>query len=213
MLVGLDYQRAMRVNYDLSGMSAIVLDDNPQMRAILRSILNGMQIRDVTEYSEPLPVLEHLQTHHVDVAILDLVLQGDVDGLRLSKAIRYDSKIVNPTVPIVMVTGYASLNVIDQAINNGVDELVTKPLRARDLMARVEKVVNRPHAYIQTPSNYFGPDRRRRENPGFHGPNRRKRDMATSVNGVLPKNFDYSTMVPDQEIEKRMVEESVFELD
>lgn len=213
MLVGLPYQQRMLANFDLSGMSAVVLDDNPQMRAILSSILNGMQIRDVAEYSEPLPVLEHLQTRHVDVAILDLVLQGDIDGLRLSRAIRYDSKIVNPTVPIVMVTGYASMNVVDQAINNGVDELVTKPLRARDLMARVEKVVNRPHAYIQTPSNYFGPDRRRRDNPRFHGPDRRKRDMATSVNGVLPKNFDYSTMVPDHKIEKRMVEESVFELD
>lgn len=203
----------MLANFDLSGLSAVVLDDNPQMRAILRSILNGMQIRDVTEYSEPLPVFEHLQTHHVDVAIVDLVLQGDVDGLRLSKAIRHDSKVINPTMPIVMVTGYANMDIIDQAINSGVDELVIKPLRARDLMVRVEKVVNRPHAYIQTPCNYFGPDRRRRENARFNGPNRRKRDMATSVNGVHPKNFDYSTMVPDQIIEKAMVEESVFELD
>lgn len=203
----------MRANYNLGGMAAIVLDDNPQMRAIIRSILNGMQIRDVTEYSEPLPVLEHLQTRHVDVAILDLVLQGDVDGMRLTKAIRHDSKIVNPTVPIIMVTGYASLNIVDQAINTGVDELVTKPLRARDLMARVEKVVNRPHAYIQTPSNYYGPDRRRREAQSFRGPNRRKQDMATSVNGVAPKNFDYSTMVPDQSVEKHMVEQSFFEID
>lgn len=203
----------MLANYDLSGLSAVVLDDNPQMRAILRSILNGMQIRDVTEFSEPFSVLEHLQTHHVDVAILDLVLQGDVDGLRLSKAIRHDSKIVNPTMPIVMVTGYASMNVIDQAINSGVDELVTKPLRARDLMVRVESVVNRPHAYIQTPSNYFGPDRRRRRNPQFHGPNRRKLDSATSVNGVLPKHIDYASMVPDQVVEKRMVEDSIFLLD
>lgn len=194
-------------------MSAVVLDDNPQMRAIIRSILNGMQIRNVTEYSEPVPVLEHLQTQHVDVAILDLVLQGNVDGLRLSMAIRHDAKIINPTVPIIMVTGYASMNVVDQAINNGVDELMTKPLRARDLMARVDKVINRPHAYIRTPSNYFGPDRRRRASPAFRGPNRRKCDKATSVNGVLPANFDYATMVPDQQTEQLMVDESVFELD
>lgn len=203
----------MRANYDLSGMSAVVLDDNPQMRAIIRSILNGMQMRDVIEYSDPFPVLEHLQTRHVDVAIIDLVLQGDVDGLRLSKAIRHDAEIINPTVPIIMVTGYASMNVVDKAINNGVDELVTKPLRARDLMARVAKVLERPHAYIRTPSNYFGPDRRRRENPAFQGPNRRKQDRAKSVNGVLPSNIDYSAMLPDQSTEIRMVEESIFELD
>lgn len=203
----------MLANFDLSGMSAVVLDDNPQMRAILRSILNGVQIRNVTEFSEPFSVLEHLETHHVDVSILDLVLQGDIDGLKLSRAIRHDSKIVNPTIPIIMVTGYASMNVIDQAINCGVDELVTKPLRARDLMIRVEKVINRPHAYIQTPSNYFGPDRRRRQTTRFSGPNRRKIDKATSVNGVLPKHIDYASMVPDQAVEKRMVEDSRVELD
>lgn len=203
----------MGANYDLSGLSAVVLDDNPQMRAIIRSILNTMRIRDVTEYSEPLPVLEHLQTHHADVVILDLVLQGDVDGLRLCKAIRYDRHIVNPTVPIIMVTGYASMDVVEQAINNGVDEVVTKPLRSRDLMARVDKVVNHPHAYIRTPSNYYGPDRRRRENPRFRGPDRRKKAMATSVNGIRPKGFDYASMVPDQKVEERMVEQSMFELD
>lgn len=203
----------MLANFDFSGMSAVVLDDNPQMRAILRSILSNMHFSDVTEYSEPFSVLEHLQNHHVDVAIIDLVLQGDVDGLKLCRAIRHDSKIINPTMPIIMVTGYASLNVIDRAINCGVDELVSKPLRARDLMTHVKRVINRPHAYIQTPSNYFGPDRRRRQSLQFNGPNRRKRNMATSVNGVLPQDFDYSTMAPDQAVEKRMVEQSVFELD
>lgn len=124
--------------------SAIVLDDNPQMRSILRSILNAMGLRSVAEFSDAISARNYLQGHHVDVAVLDLVLGSDMDGLELASTIRHDPMIINPTMPIILVTGYANVAVIDQAINVGVDELVTKPLRARDLIARVEKAILRP---------------------------------------------------------------------
>jgi two-component system chemotaxis response regulator CheY len=132
--------------------SAIVLDDNPQMRGILRSVLNSMGLRSVSEYSDPIAAHNHLEGNHVDVAVVDLVLNSSINGMELALAIRHNPLIVNPMMPVIMVTGYASASVIKQAINFGVDELVTKPFSARDLMARVEKTFKRPRTYIRTPS-------------------------------------------------------------
>lgn len=194
--------------------SAIVLDDNPQMRGILRSVLNTMGFRSVAEFSDPIAAHNHLEGHHVDVAIVDLVLASSINGMELALAIRHNPMVVNPMMPMIMVTGYASASVIAQAINFGIDELVTKPFSARDLMARVEKTFERPRSYIRTPSGYFGPDRRRRIDPMYKGPERRQDDLADVLDShgkTLRKAI--KKLRPDPVVEKRSVEEAVFMLD
>lgn len=193
--------------------SAVVLDDNPQMRGILRSIVSGMGMREVAEFSDPNSAHYHLQGHHVDVAVFDLVLNSSMDGLELASAVRHDPMIVNPTMPIILVTGYANVAVIEQTINVGVDELVTKPLRARDLMARVETVITRPRPYIRTPSGYFGPDRRRRTDPFYRGPERRQEDLADRIVTPEEAHKAIKRLRPDPVVEQRSVDEAVFVLD
>lgn len=199
--------------FDYSNKKALVLDDNPQMRAILRSMLATVKLRSVAEYSEPLAAMDHLVSTHVDIAIIDLVLGGSIDGIELSDRIRHNKLIVNPTMPIIMVTGYPSVAVIDQAINVGVDELVVKPLRARDLVARVCKVVERPRAYIRTPSKYFGPDRRRRDNEKYNGPDRRKADLAEPVESLEAARAAIARVRPDAFTEQRSIDNSIVLLD
>ncbi len=203
----------MAGNTVYANKSAVVLDDNPQMRAILRSILTMMGMRTVAEFGEPLAVLHHLQAQPADVAVLDLVLNSEMDGFELAKQIRYDPQIFNPTMPIITVTGYANITVIEQAINHGVDELIMKPFSARDLMARVEKVIKRPRSYIRTPSGYFGPDRRRRIDPDYVGPERRAFDVSDSVDSTLEARRAIAGLRPDPIIEQRSIDEAVFEVD
>jgi two-component system chemotaxis response regulator CheY len=193
--------------------SAIVLDDNPQMRGILRSILAQMGFPSIAEFSEPVSTHRYLQSHHVDVAVLDLVLNSTMDGLDLALSIRHDPMIVNPTMPIILVTGYADAAVIDQVINYGVDEVVTKPLRARDLMARVEKTILRPRPYIRTPSGYFGPDRRRRIDPMYSGPERRQFDLADVVGSPTEARRAIARRRPDPVAEQAAIDDSVIVLD
>lgn len=198
---------------EFSGKSAVVLDDNPQMRAILRSTLNAMGLRSVSEFSDPIQLHHHLQGHHVDVAVLDLVLNSEIDGLDLANTIRHDAHVVNPTMPIILVTGYANMSVIEQTINIGVDELVTKPLRARDLMLRVQKVLTRPRSYIRTPSGYFGPDRRRRNDPVYTGPERRTVDMADVITSDETARKAIARIKPDAFVEQRSIDEAVILID
>ena len=198
---------------DYSGKNAVVLDDNPQMRAIIRSMLGTVGMRQVWDYSDPEPMLRQLQAVHVDIAILDLVLMASTDGLAVAERIRHTPEIVNGMMPIIMVTGYPSIAVIDQAINVGVDELVTKPLRARDLLARVVKSFERPRRYISTPSNYYGPDRRRSDRGAPKGQERRVRDLAIEVDEPRDARAIIAAMRADAFTEQRMVDESIVLID
>ncbi|MBV6658335.1 MAG: response regulator [Devosiaceae bacterium] len=198
---------------DLSEKSAVILDDNPQMREIIRSMLATVGIRSVSDYSDPHAVVRHLETYRVDLAVIDLVLMSDLDGLAVVDRIRHNPNIQNTTMPIIMVTGYPSIAVIDQAINSGVDELVTKPLRTKDLLARVTKALTKPRRYISTPSDYFGPDRRRADRGAPRGVERREQDLAVEIVEPEDGRAAISRMRADAFTEQRMVDESIVMID
>jgi hypothetical protein len=66
---------------------------------------------------------------------------------------------------------------VQEARNTGVNEFLAKPLTARGVVERISQVIDHPRPYVKT-EGYFGPDRRRRADPGFAGPFRRESDGA-----------------------------------
>lgn len=168
---------------------------------------------DVSDYSDPYAMLRQLEQVEVDLAVIDLVLMSDLDGLAVVDRIRHNPDLRNPTMPIIMVTGYPSIAVIDQAINVGVDELVTKPLRTRDLLSRITKCLTRPRPYIYTSSQYYGPDRRRSMSDSPTGTERREHDTAVVIEQPNEARAAIAQMRADAFTEQRMVDESVLLID
>jgi hypothetical protein len=62
-----------------------------------------------------------------------------------------------------------------QARDTGVSEFLCKPISAKALYDRIYSIVMHPRPFIRTKS-YFGPDRRRAENPAYSGAERRISD-------------------------------------
>ncbi len=52
---------------------------------------------------------------------------------------------------------------------------MVKPVTARAVLDRLNNVIFKPRPFIRT-AEYFGPDRRRRQDPAFEGPWRREGD-------------------------------------
>jgi DNA-binding response OmpR family regulator len=77
-----------------------------------------------------------------------------------------------------MVTAYSERSRVIDAVNAGVDEFLVKPIRAVDVANRVNAVIERRRPFIDIPT-YFGPDRRRRDDPRYKGPWRRASDPGT----------------------------------
>lgn len=161
----------------LESVSALILDDNAHMRGLVRVILTSFGVRRIEESSDCNDALAHVAGGDIDIAFVDFKLGGQ-NGLTFCRKIRLDPDSPNRYLPIVMVTAYSERGRVIDAINAGVDEFLVKPVRAVDVANRVNAVIERRRPFIQTDA-YFGPDRRRRDDPRHRGPWRRASDPGT----------------------------------
>jgi CheY-like chemotaxis protein len=167
------------VRIDFNRLRFLVVEDNPHMRRILRTLLHGFGARDVYEAEDGAAGLEAF-THHVpDIVITDWVMPI-FDGLELTQMIRQPDANANPYVAIIMLTGHSEKRRVMAARDAGVTEFLAKPISSKALYQRILNVVANPRPFIRT-QDYFGPDRRRNLNANYVGPERRKGGKAEVI--------------------------------
>ncbi|KAA5803895.1 response regulator [Alkalicaulis satelles] len=152
----------------------LILEDNAHMSTILRTILQGFGVRAIAETRDAADAFETMRSTNPDLALVDYML-GDVDGLEFTRLIRTASDSPNKYLPIIMVSGHTDRKRVMEAINAGVNEYLAKPVRPVDLYNRLVSLIERPRRFVKAPG-YFGPDRRRRQDPRYNGPWRRATD-------------------------------------
>ena len=153
-------------------LSVLIIDDNVHMLRILATMIRGFGFEEVIMVTDPAEAFEALKSNVIDLIFLDYRLPV-LDGLEFTSLVRHSKDSPNPYVPIIMVTAYAEPSRVRAARDAGVTEFCCKPINANTLFSRIISVVNKPRDFIRAP-NYFGPDRRRREDPHYRGPERRK---------------------------------------
>ncbi|MEQ8434796.1 MAG: response regulator [Oceanicaulis sp.] len=159
----------------------LILEDNAHMSTILRTILQGFGVRTIVETRDAADAFEIMRSANPDLALVDYML-GDVDGLEFTRLIRTASDSPNKYLPIIMVSGHTDRTRILEAINAGVNEYLAKPVRPVDLYNRLVSLIERPRRFVKS-TGYFGPDRRRRQDPRFSGPWRRSTDTQNQDEG------------------------------
>jgi DNA-binding NtrC family response regulator len=82
--------------------------------------------------------LEILQRHHFKAVIVDVVL-GDENGLEILKRIQK----VNRRIPVIMITGYASIDTAVQSIKNGAFDYIQKPVNFDKLLKTIENAIKK----------------------------------------------------------------------
>lgn len=160
----------------LESVSALILDDNAHMRGLLRVILASFGVRRVEDAADTEEAMGHLAGGDIDIAFVDFKL-GGLDGLEFCKRIR-DPHSLYRYLPLIMITAYSERGRVLDAVNAGVDEFLVKPVRAVDVANRVNAIIERRRPFVQA-EGYFGPDRRRRDDPHYPGPWRRLTDPGT----------------------------------
>ncbi len=110
--------------------TVLVIDDEPQIRRLLRVILDshGYRVTDATTGAEGL--LQAAQCRP-DVVLLDLGLP-DLDGLEVLKRLREWTP-----VPVIVLTVRDREDDKISALDAGADDYVTKPFGAGELLARL----------------------------------------------------------------------------
>ena len=147
----------------LGELKVLLVDDNQHMRAIVAAILKGIGVRQVLEARDGAEALSHLKTWPADIAIIDFQM-APVDGVEFTRMVSRAETSPNPYLPIIMMTGYAERKKVMEARDAGVTEFLVKPITAKGIITRLNEVVFKPRPFVRT-DEYFGPSRRRIEDP------------------------------------------------
>ncbi len=120
----------------MSAGRILIVDDDPQIRRVMRVALtgHGYEVDDATsgELAQ-----ERLREHPVDLVLLDMNMPG-MGGLETARAIRAGSEVA-----IIMLTVRDSEADKVSALDAGADDYVTKPFGMPELLARIRAALRR----------------------------------------------------------------------
>jgi len=123
------------------GATILIVDDEKNIRRTLRMVLEGSghQVLDAESAEQGLAVLNE---NEVDLVILDVRLPG-MSGLDALKIIRATPGMV--TLPVVMISGHASVSEAVNAVQLGATDFFEKPLDRDRVLISVSNVLNSFH--------------------------------------------------------------------
>lgn len=151
----------------------LVFDPQPAAGKLVGDLLKDMGARQITCATQTPRALELIA--HVEPQLICTEVSGaDFDGIDLIARLRR-STLACRQVPVIVVTGGATVEGIKAARDAGAHEFLRKPLTAKDLFRRVENVALKPRPWVEAQA-YVGPDRRRFNSGGFTGDRKRRAD-------------------------------------
>ena len=129
----------------MSAGRILVIDDEPQIRRIMRTTLTGAgyEVDDARTGEEG---LEKVREFRPDLVLLDMNMPG-MGGLAACRALRAD-----PNVAIVMLTVRDSERDKVLSLDAGADDYVTKPFSTPELLARIRAALRRVPVLQSAPS-------------------------------------------------------------
>ena len=120
----------------MSAGRILVVDDDPQIRRVMRVTLTG-QGYEVDDAKSGDGALEKLRAHRFDLVLLDMNMPG-LSGLETCREIRGQSEIA-----IIMLTVRDSDDDKVAALDAGADDYITKPYNVPELLARIRAALRR----------------------------------------------------------------------
>src|SRR5918999_1654274 len=113
----------------------LVVDDEAGIRFGIRDFLESSGY-EVEEADSCQTAVEIFQTAHPDAAIIDYLL---VDGNALELLPRF--KETYPEIPLVILTAYGSIDLAVQAVKEGADQFLTKPVDLPALLVILQRLL------------------------------------------------------------------------
>ncbi|HYD88810.1 MAG TPA: response regulator [Vitreimonas sp.] len=120
-----------------SAIKVLVVDDQLTMRALIRSALQEIGFKDITDAGDGEEGLKALVAAPAHLVISDFNMPK-LDGLSFLRAIRSHEPIRKTA--FIMLTGRADKELVQRAMQYGVNNYVTKPFSPAVLRGKIEEV-------------------------------------------------------------------------
>ena len=115
----------------------LVVDDDHAFRLSTAALLRA-DGHEVDVASDASGAVDSLRARSYDLVLLDLRMPG-IDGLQLVETLR----IWGEAVPVLMISGYGTVESAVRAMHLGTDDFLTKPVEPDVLSARVAELLER----------------------------------------------------------------------
>jgi DNA-binding NtrC family response regulator len=111
----------------------MVLDDEPIVGKRLQPALAKVGC-DVEVFDAPAAALERIETTRFDIVVTDIRME-DIDGIEVLE------KVLErwPETKVVMITGYATVEVAREALAKGAFDFIAKPFKPQELRDVIAK--------------------------------------------------------------------------
>lgn len=127
----------------MTGGCILVVDDEPEIRRLVKEILEDEQYQVVTA-KDATTAREAYATERLDLVLLDIWMP-DTDGISLLKEWSRSGTL---DVPVVMMSGHGTVDTAVEATRLGATDFIEKPLSMGKLLVTVERALQRTQ---QTP--------------------------------------------------------------
>lgn len=125
-----------------------VVDDDNEIRSLLKTYLEKHQFTVLTAESGETFLEDFKPSQQVDLVILDIMLPGQ-DGFAVCRSLRTQSQ-----VPVIMLTANSDETDRIIGLEIGADDYLAKPFNPRELLARIKAILRRMEhtEVIKTPT-------------------------------------------------------------
>ncbi len=120
--------------------NVLIVDDDPVVRDSLGKwfISEGFRVETAPSARHALEAVQH---DKFDAALLDIKMPG-MDGMALQEKLRE----IDPDMPLIIMTGYASVETAVQALKQGAYDYITKPFDPDELVHLIRNAVEHRRA-------------------------------------------------------------------
>ena len=118
----------------------LLIDDDPEVLDMVQTALAhyGMEVHAYTDAIQALQLIQNPAAPEFDLVITDINME-DYDGFDVIRKV----KALHPRLPVVLMTGQASVDYAIRAMRMGAANLFVKPVAIRDLVQSVFHLVDR----------------------------------------------------------------------
>ncbi len=162
------------------GPLVVLVDDDPDLRALVALWLNRAGIRTV-ECGTAETFLESLETTVPDLVCLDLGLPGMNGRDALDAVCRR-----HPEIPVLVLTGESSTKSVVDAVRRGAYDYLTKPVQPERLLTSVRRALRSSAERVQARVDHLGDET---SYAGVIGRSTRMREVFRQVDRVAGRDI------------------------
>jgi DNA-binding NtrC family response regulator len=125
----------------------LIVDDDRAVCESLSDLLRGKGY-DVTVVMDPVGAISAVDLKRTALALVDLRMPG-IGGMELLQAIK--SRL--PDLPVVIITGFATVDTAVAAMKYGAADVFTKPIKSTALLSQIQRILAERPGHAELPQD------------------------------------------------------------